>query len=55
MTTPLLQLPDFNKAFIIECDAFGSGFGVVLHQGDGTNAFFSRATSAHHAKLPTYE
>jgi hypothetical protein len=55
MTVPLLQLADFDKAFIIECDASGSGFGAVLHQGDGTIAFFSRVATAHHTKLPTYE
>jgi hypothetical protein len=55
MTAPILQLPDFDKAFIIECDASGSEFGAVLHQGDGTITFFSWATAAHHAKLPAYE
>jgi hypothetical protein len=55
MIAPLLQLPDFNKAFITECDASGLGFGAVLHRGDGAIAFFSRAAIAHHAKLPAYE
>jgi hypothetical protein len=41
-TTLVLQLPDFNKPFLVECDASSTGFGAVLHQGDGTIAFFSR-------------
>jgi hypothetical protein len=51
----VLQLPDFDKSFIIDCDASGSGFGAVLHQGLGPLAFFSRAIAPHHAKLVAYE
>jgi hypothetical protein len=51
----LLQLPDFNIKFIMECDALGSAFGAVLHQGDGPVALFSQAVAIHHAKLPAYE
>jgi hypothetical protein len=41
ITTPLLQLPDFTKWFVVDCDASGAGFGAMLHQGDGAIAFFS--------------
>jgi hypothetical protein len=55
MTAPLLQMPDFSKRFVVDYDASGVEFGVVLHQGDGTIAFFSRAVAPHHQKLPAYE
>jgi hypothetical protein len=55
MSAPLLQLPDFDKPFIVECGASGLRFGVVLHQGNGPIAFFSREVAAHHAKLPVHE
>jgi hypothetical protein len=56
LTTALvLQLPDFDKSFIVECNALGMGFGTVLHQGAGPVAYFSRPITARHAKLAAYE
>ena len=55
MPAPLLQLLDFSQKFVVDCDASGSRFGAVLHQGDGALAFFSRPVAPQHAKLPAYE
>ncbi|KAM0862055.1 hypothetical protein ACQ4PT_045496 [Festuca glaucescens] len=54
-TGPVLQMPDFDKPFIVDCDASGAGFGAVLHQGDGPLAYFSRPFAARHLKLAVYE
>jgi hypothetical protein len=54
-SAPLLQLPDFSKHFYVDCDASGTDFGAVPHQGDGALSDFSHAIAPHHAKLPAYE
>jgi hypothetical protein len=55
MTALVLQLPDFNRAFVVECDTSGSRVGVMLHQGSGPIAFFSRQIVARHVNLAAYE
>nr|XP_051211532.1 uncharacterized protein LOC127329025 [Lolium perenne] len=52
---PVLQMPDFDEPFVVDCDASGIGFGAVLHQGEGPLAFFSRPFAARHHKLAAYE
>jgi hypothetical protein len=48
-------MPDFDMPFVVDCDAFGIGFGAILHQGEGPLAFFSRPFAARHHKLAAYE
>jgi hypothetical protein len=32
---PVVQMPDFNMPFVVDCDASGIGFDIVLQQGEG--------------------
>ena len=45
VSTPLMRNPDFTRTFVVQTDAFGTGVGAVLSQGeDGDRqvAYFSR-------------
>jgi hypothetical protein len=50
-----LQLPDFDRDFVVKCDASGSGFGAVLHQGAQSLTFFSKPIAARRSKLVAYK
>ena len=52
---PTLNLPDFNKPFVLETDANNYGVGAVLAQGGRPIAFISQALAPKHLGLSVYE
>jgi hypothetical protein len=54
-TASILQLRDFDRNFVVECDASETGLGAVLHQGGGPVASFTRQLAPQHAKIVAYE
>jgi hypothetical protein len=52
---PLLQLPNFNKTFELECDASGIGLGGILLQDGKPVSYFSEKLSGPVLNYSTYD
>lgn len=56
VSTPhVFALPDFTFLFIIECNAFGLGLGVVLMQYKRPIAFHNQTLKGKSLHLSTYK
>ncbi|KAI4370917.1 hypothetical protein MLD38_019209 [Melastoma candidum] len=54
-SAPILALPDFDKLFVLECDASKKGIGAVLTQDGKPVEFFSEKLSDAKQRYSTYD
>ncbi|CAH9084460.1 unnamed protein product [Cuscuta epithymum] len=54
-TLPVLATPDFNKMFVIETDASGTGLGAVLMQDGRPVSYMSKELSTRNQNKSIYE